>query len=79
MFRATGSKGVQRIVPAWKGFLRVVPAVLVANLWSAGARAEIVVTTTAELEAALTPANAGEEIVVRAGEYVVSAPLSVPK
>ncbi len=40
--------------------------------------AEIVVTTTAELEAALTPANAGKRILVRAGEYVVSQALTVP-
>ncbi len=40
--------------------------------------AEIVVTTTAELEAALTPANAGKRILVRAGEYVISQALTVP-
>ena len=38
----------------------------------------IVVTTTAELEAALTPANAGMRILVRAGEYELSQALTVP-
>jgi hypothetical protein len=38
----------------------------------------IVVTTTAELEAALTPANAGKRIVVRAGEYDLTQRLTVP-
>ncbi len=38
----------------------------------------IVVTTSAELAAALSPANAGARIHVTAGEYVVSAPLVVP-
>jgi hypothetical protein len=38
----------------------------------------IVVTTTAELEAALTPANEGRRILVRAGEYEVSQALTVP-
>ena len=38
----------------------------------------IVVTTTAELQAALTPANAGKRIVVRAGEYEISQALTVP-
>ena len=47
-------------------------------LGSAPLLAEIVVTTTAELEAALTPANAGKRILVRAGEYVVSQALTVP-
>lgn len=38
----------------------------------------IVVTTTAELQAALTPANAGKRILVRAGEYEISQALTVP-
>ncbi len=38
----------------------------------------IVVTTSAELEAALTPANAGRRILVRAGEYEISQALTVP-
>ena len=38
----------------------------------------IVVTTAAELEAALTPANAGKRILVRAGEYEISQALTVP-
>ncbi len=38
----------------------------------------IVVTTTAELQAALTPANAGKRIVVRAGDYEVGQALTVP-
>jgi hypothetical protein len=38
----------------------------------------ILVTTTAELEAALTPANAGKRILVRAGEYELSQALTVP-
>ena len=43
-----------------------------------GSGNRIVVTTTAELEAALTPANAGKRILVRAGEYEVSQALTVP-
>lgn len=39
----------------------------------------VVVTTTAELEAALTPANAGARIVVRAGEYALGQALTVPE
>ena len=38
----------------------------------------IVVTTAAELQAALTPANAGKQILVRAGEYEISQALTVP-
>lgn len=38
----------------------------------------IVVTTTAELEAALVPANAGRRILVRAGEYALGQALTVP-
>jgi hypothetical protein len=38
----------------------------------------IVVTTSAELQAALTPANAGKQILVRAGEYEISQALTVP-
>ena len=38
----------------------------------------IVVTTAAELEAALSPANSGARIVVRAGEYEVAHSLKVP-
>ena len=46
---------------------------------AAALRAEtIIVTTTAELEAALTPANAGKRILVRAGEYDLSQALTVP-
>ncbi len=45
-----------------------------APMWSH----PIVVTTSAELEAALTPANAGERILVRAGEYEVGQALNVP-
>ena len=40
--------------------------------------ASIIVTTAAELEAALSPANAGARILVRAGEYDVSHALTVP-
>jgi hypothetical protein len=38
----------------------------------------VVVTTSAELEAALSPANVGARILVRAGEYDVSQALTVP-
>ncbi len=38
----------------------------------------IVVTTTAELQAALTPGNAGKRILVRAGEYETAQALTVP-
>jgi photosystem II stability/assembly factor-like uncharacterized protein len=40
--------------------------------------ATIAVTNAAELEAALVPANAGAQILVRAGEYEVANPLTVP-
>src|SRR6266545_2711304 len=39
---------------------------------------DIVVTTTAELEAALSPANEAAQILVRAGEYDLSQALTVP-
>jgi hypothetical protein len=39
---------------------------------------DIVVTTTAELQSALSPGNAGAHILVRAGEYDVSQALTVP-
>ena len=38
----------------------------------------IVVTTTAELEAAMTPANAGAKILVKAGVYDLTQALTVP-
>ena len=40
--------------------------------------ATLVVATAAELEAALVPANAGAQILVRAGEYELASPLTVP-
>ncbi len=43
-----------------------------------GPTATFVVTTTAELEAALTPSNAGAQIVVRAGDYDLSHALTLP-
>src|SRR5262245_39617881 len=39
---------------------------------------DIVVTTVAELQSALSPANAGARILVRAGEYDLSQALTVP-
>ena len=42
------------------------------------AAATIVVTTAAELEAALSPGNEGKQIFVRAGEYAVTHTLTVP-
>jgi hypothetical protein len=39
---------------------------------------DIIVTTTPELEAALSPANAGAQILVRAGDYDLSQALTVP-
>ena len=39
---------------------------------------DIVVTTAAELQSALSPANAGARILVQAGVYDVSQPLTVP-
>jgi hypothetical protein len=39
---------------------------------------DIVVTTAAELQAALSPANAGARILVQAGVYDVSQALTVP-
>jgi photosystem II stability/assembly factor-like uncharacterized protein len=41
-------------------------------------KAGITVATSAELEAALAPANAGRRILVRAGEYEIRKPLTVP-
>jgi hypothetical protein len=41
-------------------------------------QADIVVTTAAELQSALSPANAGARILVRAGVYDVSQALTVP-
>lgn len=38
----------------------------------------IVVTSSAELVAALVPENAGRRILVRAGSYAIAAPLTVP-
>jgi len=38
----------------------------------------IIVGTAAELVAALSPVNAGQRILVRAGSYAVTAPLTVP-
>jgi hypothetical protein len=39
---------------------------------------DIIVTTAAELQSALSPANAGARILVQAGVYDVSQPLTVP-
>src|SRR5688572_2762906 len=39
---------------------------------------DIVVTTAAELQSALSPANAGARILIQAGVYDVSQPLTVP-
>jgi hypothetical protein len=51
---------------------------LVALAAEAQATRSIEVTTSQELEAALTPENAGARIRVRAGDYVVVHPLVVP-
>jgi len=40
--------------------------------------ANVVVTNSAEFEAAMTPANAGKQILVKAGDYIVANPLTVP-
>ncbi len=40
--------------------------------------ASVVVSTTSELEAALVPANAGKQILVRAGDYAIGRALTVP-
>ena len=78
MNSASGFPLSSRLTPVSR-FLRVAPAMLVALLWCAILRAEtIVVTTTAELQAALTPANTGKRILVRAGEYEISQALTVP-
>ena len=45
---------------------------------AASQQPDIVVTTVAELQSALSPANAGARILVRAGEYDVSQALTVP-
>jgi hypothetical protein len=60
---------------------RLLNALFTVTLLGAAAplRADaIVVTTTTELEAALSPANAGMRILVRAGEYEISQALTVP-
>lgn len=60
---------------------RLLNALFTVTLLGAAAplRADaIVVATSAELEAALTPANAGMRILVRAGEYEISQALTVP-
>ncbi len=44
----------------------------------AAATTDIIVTTATELEAALSPSNAGARILVRAGDYDVSQALTVP-
>jgi hypothetical protein len=56
------------------GLLSLALIGVVAPVWAQ----PIVVTTTAELEAALTPANAGARILVRAGEYDLGQALTVP-
>ena len=61
-----------------RGLFQIGMLAFTAFVWCAVGLAEIVVTTTAELEAALTPANAGRRIRVRAGEYVISQALTVP-
>ena len=61
-----------------KGLFQIGILAFTAFVWCAAGVAEIVVSTTAELEAALTPANAGERILVRAGDYDVSQALTVP-
>jgi hypothetical protein len=45
---------------------------------AAGAAADITVSSSAELVAALVPANAGKRIRVTAGTYAVTQPLTVP-
>ena len=61
-----------------KVITRALIAIALPSLLEAAPRQEIVVTTTAELEAALSPANEGAQILVRAGEYDVSHALTVP-
>jgi len=53
-------------------------AALAGLLCSAFGSGEIVVTTAVELQAALTPANAGQRILVRAGVYDIGQALIVP-
>ena len=48
------------------------------RLAASSQQADIVVTTSAELQSALSPANAGAYILVRAGVYDVGQPLTVP-
>jgi len=57
---------VFRSKTAPKGLFQIGILAFTAFVWCAAGVAEIVVSTTAELEAALTPANAGERILVRA-------------
>jgi len=67
------------------GFRRFVTATSIVallgaypGLLAAPQQPDIFVTTGAELQAALSPANAGARILVRAGLYDVSQPLTVP-
>src|SRR5215831_14914863 len=53
-------------------------AIFPANVAASPEEPDIVVTTVAELQSALTPANAGARILVRAGVYDVSQALTVP-
>ena len=53
-------------------------AVQPGRLAASSQQPDIVVTTAAELQAALSPANAGARILVRAGAYDVSQTLTVP-
>ncbi len=60
---------------------RLLSALLTLTSLGAAAPARsgpIVVTTTSELEAALTPANAGKRILIRAGDYELGQALTVP-
>jgi hypothetical protein len=67
---ATRLTTIGAIALVWLG---LTPAAL-----TAGQARTIVVTTVPELQAALTPGNAGARIVVRAGDYEVPEALTVP-
>src|SRR5499427_5701128 len=53
-------------------------AIFPASVASSPQEPDIVVTTASELQSALSPANAGARILVRAGQYDVSQALTVP-
>lgn len=77
-------------MPTMRTFIRILSFVTMATsvvallgahpgrLAASQQQPDIVVTTAAELQSALSPANAGARILIQAGVYDVSQPLTVP-